>query len=501
MQNVQEFIDLGLSPQSIRAIQEKGFEEPTEIQKRCIPALLKGHGDLIGQAQTGTGKTAAFALPLIEMISNQDKESISTLPKALVLVPTRELCMQVCEEIQSLSYGRKVTTAAIYGGASYNIQFRSLKNGVDIVVGTPGRIQDHLERKTLSLEQVKVCVLDEADEMLDMGFIEDIENILSQMPPQRQMLCFSATMPDPILKLASRFMKDYELIRVQTQDMTSSLTKQIFYEVYEEDKLEALRRTIDISEDFYGLVFCKTKIQCDEIGAKLISLGYNAEALHGDLSQSQRELIVHRMREHRISILVATDVAARGIDIPELTHVINYSLPEDPESYIHRVGRTGRAGKEGLAVSFVTPREFRKLAFFKRIAKTEIEKRRVPTVEDIIAARKKRLLDDIQRMIAEAEQGTCPDNMYTLAKLLGQSHHTTNIIAALLNDKYGRMVDISGYGIIADLYDKSEKPERRRPERKLKPEFRLKRDPKSPSKSKSKGKKKANTSRFKTLGK
>jgi len=510
MQNIQEFIDLGLSETSIRAIQEKGFETPTEIQKRCIPILLKGHGDLIGQAQTGTGKTAAFALPLIEMISNLKDDDRSGKPKALVLVPTRELCTQVCTEIQSLAYGRTVRTVAIYGGASYNIQLRNLKDGVDIVVGTPGRIQDHLERKTLSLENVRVCVLDEADEMLDMGFIEDIENILSQMPEDRQMLCFSATMPQPILKLASTFMHDYELVKVQTSDMTSSLTKQIFYEVYEKDKLEALRRTIDMNPNFYGLVFCRTKIQCDEIGEKLISLGYNAEALHGDLSQTQRELIVHRMREHRISILVATDVAARGIDIPDLTHVINYCLPEDPESYIHRIGRTGRAGKEGLAVTFINPREFKKLAFFKKIAKTEIEKRRVPTVEEIIETKKRILLDDLKRIISDAEQGKCPESMYSLAKLLGESHHTTNIIAALLNDKYGRATDTSEYGIIADLYDRSSKPERepkeraprerapRRPGRRQKAEAQKK----TPAyKGSKKGKKKANTSRFKTLGK
>ena len=505
MQNIQEFIDLGLSETSIRAIQEKGFETPTEIQKRCIPILLKGHGDLIGQAQTGTGKTAAFALPLIEMISSLKNDDRTGKPKALVLVPTRELCTQVCTEIQSLAYGRTVRTVAIYGGASYNIQLRNLKDGVDIVVGTPGRIQDHLERKTLALENVRVCVLDEADEMLDMGFIEDIENILSQMPEDRQMLCFSATMPQPILKLASTFMYDYELVKVQTSDMTSSLTKQIFYEVYEKDKLEALRRTIDMNPNFYGLVFCRTKIQCDEIGEKLISLGYNAEALHGDLSQTQRELIVHRMREHRISILVATDVAARGIDIPDLTHVINYCLPEDPESYIHRIGRTGRAGKEGLAVTFINPREFKKLAFFKKIAKTEIEKRRVPTVEEIIETKKRILLEDLKRIISDAEQGKCPESMYSLAKLLGESHHTTNIIAALLNDKYGRATDTPKNGIIADLYDRSSKPERepkertpRRPGRRQKAEAQKK----TPAyKGSKKGKKKANTSRFKTLGK
>ena len=279
----------------MEAIQAKGFETPTEIQSRCIPVLLSGHGDLIGQARTGTGKTAAFALPILEMLDNFPRKERTGNPKALILVPTRELCMQVCDEISSLAFGRDARACAIYGGASYNIQFKALKTGVDIVVGTPGRIQDHIERETLKLDELKVCVLDEADEMLDMGFIEDIENILSKTPEDRQMLCFSATMPEPILKLASKFMKDYELIKVQTQDMTSSLTKQIFYELYEEDKFEALRRTIEMDPNFYGLVFCKTKIQCDEIGASLISAGYNAEVLHGDLSQTQRELIVHRM--------------------------------------------------------------------------------------------------------------------------------------------------------------------------------------------------------------
>lgn len=498
MQNIQEFIDLGLSEKSLEAIKAKGFETPTEIQKRCIPALLSGHGDLIGQAQTGTGKTAAFALPILEKLDGIPETERTNIPKALVLVPTRELCIQVCDEIHSLALGRPVRTTSIYGGASYNIQFRDLKAGVDIVVGTPGRIQDHIERGTLDLSGIKVCVLDEADEMLDMGFIEDIENILSGIPEDRQTLCFSATMPEPILKLASRFMKDYELIRVQTQDMTSSLTKQIFYELYEEDKFEILCRTIDMDPNFYGLVFCKTKLQCDEIGSKLISCGYNAEVLHGDLSQTQRELIVHKMREHRISILVATDVAARGIDIPELTHVINYCIPEDPETYIHRVGRTGRAGKEGLAVTFITPREFRKLAFIKRIAKSDIEKRRIPSIEEIIAAKKKTLLDDLLKMVSEAEEGHCPDSMFSLAKLLSQGHHTTNIIAALLNDKYGRLVDISRYRKVADLYDQREqRPERPRAERRQKAERRHKAEFQKPGKHE-KGKRKANTSRFKS---
>ena len=474
MQDIQEFIDLGLSQKSIEAIQEKGFEHPTEIQKRCIPILLKENKDLIGQAQTGTGKTATFALPILEKLDVQEekyckkekdlgyegKQKKGKEPSsvgALVLVPTRELCIQVCDEIKSLGKNRNVRALAIYGGASYNIQFKGLKEGANVVVGTPGRIQDHLERGTLNLENVRFCVLDEADEMLNMGFIEDIENILSQMPKEKQMLCFSATMPEPIRRLAETFMHDYELVKVQTQDMTSTLTRQIYYEVLEEDKFEALCRTIDMAPDFYGLVFCKTKVQCDEIGSKLITATYNAEVLHGDLSQVQRELIIHKMREHRISILVATDVAARGLDIPEMTHVVNYSLPDEPESYIHRIGRTGRAGKQGLAVTFVTPREFRKFSFIKRIAKSNIQKERIPSIDELMATRKKILQEDLFESIKNAENGLYEDSLFSMAKKLCAEHHPTNVITALLAERYGNALNKSKYHEIQDLYDRKEK--------------------------------------------
>ncbi len=469
MQNIQEFIDLGLSQKSIEAVADKGFEHPTEIQKRCIPILLKGDKDLIGQAQTGTGKTATFALPILEKLDKQYEAGERTHKAgALVLVPTRELCIQVCDEIKSLGANRNVRTLAIYGGASYNIQFKGLKEGADVIVGTPGRIQDHLERGTLSLDSIRFCVLDEADEMLNMGFIDDIENILSQMPEDRQMLCFSATMPEPIRRLAETFMKDYELVKVQTEDMTSTLTRQIYYEVLEEDKFEALCRTVDMAPDFYGIVFCKTKLQCDEVGSRLISAGYNAEVLHGDLSQVQRELIIHKMREHRISILVATDVAARGLDIPDMTHVVNYSLPDEPESYIHRVGRTGRAGKEGLAVTFVTPREFRKFSFIKRIAKSDIQKTRVPSIDELMAARRKTLQDDLFECIKNAETGLYEDALFSMAKKLCAEHHPTNVVTALLAERYGNALNKSKYHEIQDLYDRERQPRtsslrRRRP--------------------------------------
>lgn len=459
MQNIQEFIDLGLSQKSIEAIAEKGFEHPTEIQRRCIPILLQGEKDLIGQAQTGTGKTATFALPILEKLDRQyDEGTRQHKAGALVLVPTRELCIQVCDEIKSLGANRSVRTLAIYGGASYNIQFKGLKEGADVIVGTPGRIQDHLERGTLSLDSIRFCVLDEADEMLNMGFIDDIENILSQMPDDRQMLCFSATMPEPIRRLAETFMKDYELVKVQTEDMTSTLTRQIYYEVLEEDKFEALCRTIDMAPDFYGIVFCKTKVQCDEVGSRLISAGYNAEVLHGDLSQVQRELIIHKMREHRISILVATDVAARGLDIPDMTHVVNYSLPDEPESYIHRVGRTGRAGKQGLAVTFVTPREFRKFSFIKRIAKSDIQKTRIPSVDELMAERRKTLQEDLFESIKNAETGLYEDALFSMAKKLCADHHPTNVVTALLAERYGNALNKSKYHEIQDLYDRDRQP-------------------------------------------
>ena len=411
------------------------------------------------KAWKGVRLKATFALPILEKLDKQYEAGERTHKAgALVLVPTRELCIQVCDEIKSLGANRNVRTLAIYGGASYNIQFKGLKEGADVIVGTPGRIQDHLERGTLSLDSIRFCVLDEADEMLNMGFIDDIENILSQMPEDRQMLCFSATMPEPIRRLAETFMKDYELVKVQTEDMTSTLTRQIYYEVLEEDKFEALCRTVDMAPDFYGIVFCKTKLQCDEVGSRLISAGYNAEVLHGDLSQVQRELIIHKMREHRISILVATDVAARGLDIPDMTHVVNYSLPDEPESYIHRVGRTGRAGKEGLAVTFVTPREFRKFSFIKRIAKSDIQKTRVPSIDELMAARRKTLQDDLFECIKNAETGLYEDALFSMAKKLCAEHHPTNVVTALLAERYGNALNKSKYHEIQDLYDRERQP-------------------------------------------
>ena len=365
---LEAFKALGLSATTLKALERKGFTEPTDIQRECIPLLLGKNVDVVGQAQTGTGKTAAFALPILEKLDVEDRST-----QALVLAPTRELAMQVADEISSLKGDRKISVEAIYGGSSYETQFKKLKKGIQIVVGTPGRIQDHLERGTLDLTHLKFAVLDEADEMLDMGFVEDIEKILSQTNEDKRMLFFSATMPDPILALAVKFMKEYEIVRIRKGEVDTSLTEQYFVALRESDKMEVLTRIIDSCSQFYAIVFCKTKVQCEEIGRKLGEKGYPAEALHGDLSQKQREIILQKMRDHKIGILVATDVAARGIDISELTHVINYTIPGDPEVYTHRIGRTGRAGRTGVAITFVTPSEKRKFAFIKRINKSEIE--------------------------------------------------------------------------------------------------------------------------------
>lgn len=449
MIELNEFTQLGLSEKSLEAIKEKGFKEPTPIQKECIPLLLQEKVNVIGQSQTGTGKTAAFGLPLLEMIEENQREV-----QAIVLTPTRELAIQVNQEITELAGTRRLNIVSIYGGSSYEQQFRQLKRGADVVVGTPGRILDHIERKTLDLSCIKFCVLDEADEMLDMGFIEDIETILSNTPEDKRMLCFSATMPRPILKLASKFMPEYRLVRTKQQEMTCSLTKEIYYDVREGDKIEALCRVIDRTENFYGIVFCKTKLNCDETGHELISRGYSAEVLHGDLNQKQRELILYRMKHHRINIIVATDVAARGIDIQELTHVINFSIPQDPESYVHRIGRTGRAGKEGTAITFVSPSEKRKFAFIKKITKSNISREHVPTIDDIIRIKKERIQMKLENLIQSEE----PEKIYTeIAYSLLDERDSLTVVAKLLKDQYSEQLDRSRYKSIYEVSNTSPK--------------------------------------------
>ena len=444
-EELESFRILGLSDKTLEALSEKGFSEPTDIQRECIPLLLENKLDVIGQARTGTGKTAAFALPILETIDEKDKST-----QALILAPTRELAMQVASEIDSLKGKREISVDAIYGGTSYENQFKKLKKGLQIVVGTPGRIQDHLDRGTLDISKISFAVLDEADEMLDMGFVEDIEKILANSPKDKRMLLFSATMPDPILRLAENFMRDYTVVRIKKQESEEVLTEQYYYDLRESDKMEALCRIIDYSDDFYGIVFCKTKVQCEEIGRKLSERGYNAEALHGDLSQKQREIILQNLRDHKIKILVATDVAARGIDVQELTHVINFTIPQDPEVYIHRIGRTGRAGKKGTAITFVTPSEARKFGFIKRISRMSIEKGTLPSSNDIILKKKERILDKVRASFKEQ----AIEYEEIAAKLL-EEEDSFVIVKALLKLLYKNELDKSQYHTIRSL----EKPQ------------------------------------------
>lgn len=444
---MKKFQDLGLSETTLAALTKKGFEEPTEIQALTIPLLLENEKDIIAQAQTGTGKTAAFALPLLENI-NSSKKGVN----AIILAPTRELVIQVCEEINSLRGENDISVAPIYGGQSIELQLRKLKRGISIVVGTPGRIQDHINRKSLKLNNIKYFILDEADEMLNMGFIDDIEQILEFTPEDKRVLLFSATMPTRIKKLAEKYMGEYVHVKTKTE-LTTNLTDQIYFEISRHDKFEALTRIIDIESEFYSIIFCRTKIDVDEITAKLCDRGYSADGLHGDISQSQREKILNKFKRKRISILVATDVAARGIDVNNLTHVINYSLPQNAEAYIHRIGRTGRAGNQGTAITFVTHDEFRKLGFIKRVVKAPIRKKDIPQVEHIIDAKKKRIADEIQSFISTTNAKEYLD----WATELTADNSPENVIAAILKHSFGKTLDKSNYREIRQSSNKGQK--------------------------------------------
>ena len=439
------FADLGLSESVLKAIQAKGFEEPTSIQALTIPVMLAGDVNIIAQAQTGTGKTAAFGLPLIDTIDATAKHV-----QALILCPTRELAIQVAEEINSLKGSSPLDIVPIYGGQSIDQQLRRLRRGVQIVVGTPGRVIDHLKRKTLKLDQIEHMILDEADEMLNMGFVEDMEEIFQHTNPDKRTLLFSATMPKRILSLAGKYMKGHKLIAAKKETLTSNLTEQIYFEVKASEKFEALSRIVDIEEDFYGLVFCRTKSDVDMVASRLVDRGYDSDAIHGDISQQQRERTLAKFRSKKINILVATDVAARGIDVNNLTHVINYSLPHDPEAYVHRIGRTGRAGNEGTAITFITPSEYRRLMFIQRAAKADIKKAKVPEIKDIIKAKKRKIHSDLTAIL----EGQIDEKFYNWAKKLLDENNPTQIMAALLNYTFEEELNPEAYGNIKEKGDR-----------------------------------------------
>ena len=443
MKSLKNFAKLGISADMLKTLQEKGFEEPTPVQKKIIPLILDADQDLIGQAKTGTGKTAAFGIPIIERISESCGHT-----QALVLTPTRELAIQVAEEINSFKGKKKLHILPVYGGQSIEQQLKRLKKGVDIVVGTPGRIQDHIKRKTLNFSKISYLVLDEADEMLNMGFLEEVKNIISTTNTGRTTLLFSATMPREIAAIAKNYMRDHIKIKIEPEENTAPLTDHIYFEVNAGDKFEALCRIIDFEDKFYGLVFCRTKVDVNNIASHLKDRGYDAEGLHGDISQSQRLTILDSFKKKRINILVATDVAARGIDIQNLSHVINYAIPQDSDSYVHRIGRTGRAGKEGTAITFITPEEYRKLMYIKNTARTEIRKEKLPDIQQIIAAKRTRIMDELDSII----RSETDDSFLKMAMDLIEKHKPEKTLAALLKYTFHDKLDPAGYNEIRDVY-------------------------------------------------
>ena len=392
------FEEMGLSEEIQKAVRYMGFEEASPIQAKAIPAMISGI-DLIGQAQTGTGKTAAFGIPILEKVDPKLKKL-----QAIVLCPTRELAIQVADEIRNLSrYMHGIKVLPIYGGQDIVKQIRSLKSGTQIVIGTPGRVMDHMRRKTMKLDFVHTVVLDEADEMLNMGFREDIEFVLSGVPEERQTVLFSATMPKPIMEITKKFQNNAKVITVTKKELTVPTIEQYYYDVKPKKKEEVLSRLLDIYSPRLSVVFCNTKKQVDLLVNALLGRGYFAAGLHGDMKQEQRDRVMQGFRTGKTEILVATDVAARGIDVDEVEAVFNYDLPQDDEYYVHRIGRTGRAGREGRAFSFVSGKEVYKLKEIQRYCKTKIYAQKVPSLNDVANTKMENILDDVERVIEQED--------------------------------------------------------------------------------------------------
>ena len=392
------FEDLNLNPQILRAIKEMGFEEATPIQAQSIPAVMSGR-DVIGQAQTGTGKTASFGIPLLHKVDPKLKKT-----QALILCPTRELAIQVSNELHNLAkYMHGIKILPIYGGQEIGKQIRSLKGGVQIIVGTPGRVMDHLRRKTIRCDFIHTIILDEADEMLNMGFREDIEEVLKYLPEDRQTVLFSATMPKEIMEITKQYQKDALTIKVVKKELTVKNIEQYYYDVKPKKKEEVLSRLLDIYSPRLSVVFCNTKKQVDLLVNALLGRGYFAAGLHGDMKQEQRDRVMQGFRTGKTEILVATDVAARGIDVDEVEAVFNYDLPQDDEYYVHRIGRTGRAGREGRAFSFVSGKEVYKLKEIQRYCKTKIYAQKVPSLNDVANTKMENILDDVERVIEQED--------------------------------------------------------------------------------------------------
>ncbi|MDR0688956.1 MAG: DEAD/DEAH box helicase [Spirochaetaceae bacterium] len=459
--NDHPFAAFGLSDGVLAALTRKGFEAPSSIQAIALPRLLADQGHLVVKARTGTGKTAAFGIPLVERLTQGGHE-----PRALILTPTRELALQVSKEIESFVPGLYPRITAVYGGSSIRNQILDLKRGTEIVVGTPGRIMDLMERKVLNLSAIEWFILDEADEMLDMGFFEDVETILRGTRGERRVALFSATMPDAILKVVREYIGEVEILEDTVPEDEKPAVDQYYMVLKKEDRLEGLRRLVDEAEEFYGLVFCATKAGADELARRLVEGGYPAEAIHGDLSQEARERTLRRFRSKLTTILVATDVAARGIDIERLTHVVNWDLPNDRETYVHRIGRTGRAGRRGKAVSMALPSERGRLnglsRNMERVLGSRIEWMRPPPVKSVMDAILNRIR---QRVIAAAPQNGVPPGQEggtdpaalapplhsRLSRELVEALGAEGAVLALIAGSYGELLDFSRYGPVTEL--------------------------------------------------
>ena len=434
-----KFEELNVDEKILKAIGDMGFEEASPIQAKAIPVVLEGK-DIVGQAQTGTGKTAAYGIPMLQSIDPKLK-----CVQAVVLCPTRELAIQVADEIRKLAkYMSSIKVLPVYGGQEIVRQIKSLKTGVQIVVGTPGRVMDHMRRKTVKFDKVKMVILDEADEMLDMGFREDMETILTQMPEERQTVMFSATMPKAIMDIARTFQNDAEVIKVVRKELTVENIEQYYFEVRSKNKDEILSRLIDIYNPKLSVVFCNTKKQVDDLISELKGRGYFADGIHGDMKQAQRDRVMNDFRKGKTEILIATDVAARGIDVDDVDIVFNYDLPQDEEYYVHRIGRTGRAGRAGLAFSFVTGKEIYKLKDIERYCKTKIMARQIPSLDDVKNTRIDNLFEQVRETL---EAGGLADMRAIVEEKINDEDYTSIDLAAallkmVLGDDHDREDDV-----------------------------------------------------------
>jgi ATP-dependent RNA helicase DeaD len=433
------FYEFGISPELIRATASMGFEEATKIQELAIPLALTNR-DIIGQAQTGTGKTAAFGLPMLEKCRPENRAI-----QGLVITPTRELAVQVAEELNTLGQFKNIRALPIYGGQDIERQIRALKNRPQVIVATPGRLMDHMRRKLIRLQQLAVVVLDEADEMLNMGFREDIETILAEVPAERQTMLFSATMPQPILDLARRFMQEPEFIQIKATGVTVPNTEQYYYQVHEREKFDALCRLLDLHSPEASIIFARTKRRVDELLEALIKRGYSAEAIHGDLTQAKRDSVMRKFKNGDTELLVATDVAARGLDIGSVTHIYNFDIPQDPESYVHRIGRTGRVGRAGLAATLVLPRELDHMAQIERTIKRKIIRQSVPTIDETIRGQQRLTIERLLEVVEAGDHQAYKD----AARELLESGSASNLLAAALK-LLTREPDLTPVSITAD---------------------------------------------------